>query len=227
MLRKDIYSKFVNIYSNQDLLKAYQEFTWQRKGVKESIKIRNDLAREFQNWAKNGFEYSIAENQIQKVHDWGFGRPLSAKLLNSENLKTIIKMLKTWYFSSADVELRATLIQSLLIKGIKIARQSKWICFLDQSKFGIYDSRVSLALRKVEIDGKRIFPTVGRRTTKNKKYPQSTYLGNTTVKQAERMSKCYINYIKLLEDIVQNSNFKKAADIEMALFMLGNNKKNW
>ena len=36
-----------------------------------------------------------------------------------------------------------------------------------------------------------------------------------------------LNYIKLLEDIVKNSNFKKAADIEMALFMLGNNKKNW
>ena len=120
--------------------------------------------------------------------------------------------------------MRESLAKCLKTPNIKIATFSKWICFTDQSNFAIYDSRVSLALRKIKIDKKRFFPTLGSRA---KGRPQSDYIGSNASSAADQMAGKYMVYLDLLHSILSATTLSRVTELEMALFMLGTEDKYW
>jgi len=120
--------------------------------------------------------------------------------------------------------MRESLAKCLKTPNIKIARFSKWICFVDQSSYAIYDSRVSLALRKIKVGEKRFFPTLGSRA---KGRPQRDYIGSNTSTAAHKMAGKYMVYLDLLNTILSDTAFSRVAELEMSLFMLGTEDKYW
>ena len=69
-----------------------------------------------------------------------------------------------------------------------------------------------------------MFPTLG---AKSKDRPNADYVGSTPSVAALRMSEIYMIYLDLLGSMLPDTNLSKVADIEMALFMLGVEKKYW
>ncbi|MGC3030495.1 hypothetical protein ACPUER_36245, partial [Burkholderia sp. DN3021] len=64
---------------------------------------------------------------------------------------------EVWGANSSTRQDLTAAFASLYDRGVKIARVSKWFCFLNQRRFAIYDSRVSVALRDCRDDqGKRV-----------------------------------------------------------------------
>lgn len=221
-----ILNQFKSIFSGQVLKDAFEEFEWGNQTAQEARDERDRFADKFSAWVKAGCQDSGAEDEIQAVHEWGFGKKLDERqrgLFDPPNFQAFCAMLKTWAAGSPKEARRAALEECLLIPHFGIARHSKWLCFIDQQNFAIYDSRVSLALRKIEIDGKRAFPTVGGRQANT---PTPTALGKAPV-AAERMSNAYMMYLDLLNAVKKDWGFDRVADIEMALFMLGRNEAYW
>ena len=107
------------------------------------------------------------------------------------------------------------LIDVLKCNGIGIATASKWICLCDQKRFGIYDSRVSIALSSVvDEQGFRLFPIVARRHTKERTYPNADYC------PPQNMAQCFIYYTDVINELGAIIELS-ASEVEMAFFMLG------
>jgi hypothetical protein len=223
----DLRAQFKTVFPKNIILDACENFSWQGKSASEANHVRESVAASFHKWAENGFENEIFHTQIQAVHRWGFGSDAPAHLFNEPNKTALIQCLLLWHKDSDIEQKQDSLSTALGINGVKIARHSKWLCFLDHKRFAIYDSRVSLALRSLNINDKRAFPTVGRRSTKEVIYPNATYIGNTEAKRNAYMSKSYINFLALLDSVNEDYQLENICEIEKALFMLGNQKQYW
>lgn len=127
-----------------------------------------------------------------------------------------------------------SLIALLEIKYLGIARVSKFVCFLDQDRYAIYDSRVSYALKDLTLDGaQRVFPFVGGRPVKNSRY----VLADVIASKPRHMTAVYIVFLHLLQRVAEKLNERGGitdrplqqvvgqqwtpALLEMALFMAG------
>jgi len=226
MERKDLsdaFEIFLKCYPKETIENAYKSFSWRNKNFDQAKDERDQIALNFKKWSDNGFCLKDAFDALNDVYRWGFGRSLHPKLLDTNNIETIIDMLQG---VQSGQNMQLALEKSLCIPKLKIATQSKWICMLNQEKFAIYDSRVSMALRDIIIKDKRLFPIVGRRNTRSKKFLYPTYIGNTYEKQACKMAEAYFLYLKLLKYVAEKYNFKSVSKVEMALFMLGDIDKD-
>lgn len=186
------------------------------------------MANKFYSWGANDFSIENATEFIDLVHKWGFrGRSLDkrqAVLYEPEYLINFIEMLRIWNISKNPVLMRESLSKCLKTPNVKIARFSKWICFIDQSRYAIYDSRVSLALRRIKLGEKRFFPTLGSRP---KGRPLNDYIASDTSRAAYIMAGKYMVYLDFLHSILSATAFSRVAELEMALFMLGAEDKYW
>tara|TARA_B100000963_G_scaffold361263_1_gene395827 strand:+ start:199 stop:858 length:660 start_codon:yes stop_codon:yes gene_type:complete len=216
----DLLAKFSELYSKETLVNALNDFNWLGNSTSEARQIRKNVYHKYSSWVKGGCSLNSAQDMAQLVYGWGFnGRKVPAGV--SKNLNLFCEFNKAWESSSkGEVKVRI-LAEILSLNGIGIASASKWVGFIDETRYAIYDSRVSLALRPLTIDGKRAFPTVARKSTKFKKYPHADYRTNVT------MARDYLNYCNFLNDIAIEYGFANLADIEMALFMLGDDQQNW
>lgn len=224
---KLILEQFKNIFDEGKLKQAFDDFEWRNKTAQEARDERDHVANEFSLWVKKGCSTKGAEEQIQAVHKWGFGDKLNSKqrtLFNPPNLQLFVDTLKTWSSGEPEEVRQTALEKCLIIPNIGIARHSKWLCFIDQKKYAIYDSRVSLALRQIQVDGKRVFPTLPGRSLD---IPRQTWLGSSKEIQAKRMSGGYMTYLELVNAVRRDFKFERAADVEIALFMLGKDKAYW
>ena len=208
---------------------AHHNFSWGgAKSFKEATEQRQSVANIFSSWVRSGCCEKGASEAIQIVHKWGFGGQGLNKnqvvLLEPEYLNHFVEMTKTWYEGNDPARMRETLSICLRTPYLKIARFSKWICFIDQSKYAIYDSRVSLALRQIKLDGKRVFPTLG---AKSKVRPTADFISTDPIKVAEQVSQIYMVYLDLLHNLLPQTSLNSVADIEMGLFMLGVNDEYW
>lgn len=145
-------------------------------------------------------------------------------LYDPPHLQNFRLMMKTWLAANSPEDMHQTLSTCLETPFVKIARFSKWICFIDQEKFAIYDSRVSLALRQIQVKGRRFFPTLG---TKSLGRPKADYIAANANSSAKKMSEIYLTYTELLQTVRSNYDLPSVASIEMALFMLGLDKRYW
>jgi len=226
----ELANQFELIISKEELVEAIKSFSWGGISGVASLEERDKAAVSFQNWAKAGFPDDRFDTEIQKVHIWGFRQPLSkstSHILSEPHRSVISECMKTWYANSDISERRKSLIEALKIKSIGIARLSKWVCFLDQEAYAIYDSRVSLALRRLRFDGQRAFPTIGRRSSAKTKYPYQSYLGKDSFQVAENITSAYLNFLALLDALKLRYHISSSSEIEKGLFMLGQDPRYW
>tara|TARA_B100001059_G_C17745851_1_gene534250 strand:- start:28 stop:750 length:723 start_codon:yes stop_codon:yes gene_type:complete len=223
-----ICEQFFKIFPKSVLESAYENFSWGKvKSSDEAINVRNGIYKQFSAWANSGSLQKNADEQIQKVHKWGFGRNLDKResiLLEEPYLTSFIDMIRNWQISEDPKKMLTKLETCLLTPYVKIARFSKWICFIDQSKYAIYDSRVSLALRNILLNEKRVFPTLGARS---KGRPNGDFISTDSQVSAKKVAAIYMVYLDMLHTTIQEYNFSSVAQMEMALFMLGTEQKYW
>lgn len=224
----EISDQFYTIFPKSKLEQAYQNFTWGKATTTaEAVKARESVYAEFSSWTNSIDLKPNAYEQIQKVHKWGFGRNLDKResiLLDDPYLSNFLEMIETWKISQDPERMLNTLETCLLTPHVKIARFSKWICFINQSQFAIYDSRVSLALRTISLNQKRIFPTLG---AKSKDRPNGDFIGSNPQTAAKRIAASYMLFLDVLHTTIKEYDLSSVAQMEMALFMLGPKKEYW
>ncbi|HSI48940.1 MAG TPA: hypothetical protein VLA61_11760 [Ideonella sp.] len=109
------------------------------------------------------------------------------------------------------------MVDLLSLARLGIATVSKWICFVDQGRYGIFDARVSIALRYVAVGHERAFPIVGCRLIKG----QRAFRNDTSVtSNPTRMVRAYLDYLEVLSGVAVQAAMLPA-EVEMALFMIG------
>jgi hypothetical protein len=201
-------------YPPERLKNELRNFEWNDANFEEGWAKRQGLEQSLRAAVEVGSESGIGAS-ISEIYRWGFKR--NAPNVDGDDWrKTAEALVREFTKSEPDIlKQKAALNMLLNHKGIKIATASKWICFCDQTKYAIYDSRVSIALRDiVGTNGKRLFPTIGRRQTKASQYPNADAV--TPAGMVER----YFFYLDTLNIVSQRTHLK-AAEIEMALFMIG------
>jgi len=138
------------------------------------------------------------------------------------------RLLSAWRVPGLTADQReakvSTLADLLSIKHVGIALASKWLCFVNQQTYAIYDSRVSLAMRDLAIDGNRVFPIVARRSLKEK----PAWRADSVARHPKRMAESYWSYLRVInraKDLIGPHKGEQRglypAEVEMALFMLG------
>ena len=101
-------------------------------------------------------------------------------------------------------------------------------CLLNQERFAILDSRVSVALRELRKDGLRFLPILPRRKKlDHTPWPEDYF---PPAVKAASMASYYLRYLALMRDAAHTLKLKPA-EVEMALFMMGDvtcpNPKEW
>ncbi|WP_155524153.1 hypothetical protein [Burkholderia sp. PAMC 28687] len=175
-------------------------------------------------------------NAADQIHRWGFGRSLPSVIDHHDWFAKLQLSSAVWGNSESTAAQLVQACAALHEKGIKIARVSKWLCFIDQQKFAIYDSRVSIALRGCrDNEGKPAFPIVPRRLLKHK----TSWPGSGMPTSPLRSAEIYVDYVSLMQETAKLLNKNKVgelgglyepdnietgwwpAHVEMALFMAG------
>jgi hypothetical protein len=211
-----IADKILSVYSEVTLREQFHRFSWSKNSHEASVLQRCLLEKQVQKALQSENELGL-EEAIRAIYKWGFKKTSKDFLISdSVGMVAIKNMMRVFAISESDTRAKTEVVtQALGIKGLGIASVSKWTCFVDQNRYAIYDSRVSLALRKVvNIEGKRYFPILPRRSTKKKKYPPGDYVS------VEKMVNKYLlfnNVIKVISDKVGMS----VSQVEIAFFMIG------
>ena len=235
----NLFKKQENFYSKEKVKEYSEKFKWQKKNATESLKTRNNKAKEFQCWIRKLTNQSKpdlkeAENMFNHVLEWGFGTKNffnGKKYINNKQkkvgeLKDFCNFINDWNKGDKkekrknSEEKRKSHLNILNISGVGIARSSKWICFIDQENYAIYDSRVSLALSKIinEKKKKPFFQVLKRRDLKTKKYPKgSSRSKSLTVDD-------YFIFLKFINKVADEYGIKPY-EVEMSLFMMGDNEE--
>ena len=222
------FKKQKQYYSKKKIKEYYAKFKWQKKNAEESIKIRKKAAKKFQDWA-NSLTIQAnpdpkAEEMFNHVLEWGFNNKdfFNSKIyINSnqnkkDNLKKFFKFIYILTNEGKREDKKESHLSILNITGVGIARSSKWICFIDQEKYAIYDSRVSLALSKIKnAEGdKPFFQVLQRRNLIDTKYPK----GNSRTESLTVDD--YFIFLKFINKVADDYEMLPYK-VEMSLFMMG------
>ncbi len=168
----DLFQQFREIYSKKDILDSVSEYQWKIGDSNAAKKERSSVAGKFQNWVRNGCSKDKAEYHADRVMKWGFNNCKSPKSLSC-NTDKFCKLVSCWNKEENQKDMHDLLTKFLKLYGIGMARSSKWLCFVDERRFCIYDSRVSYALSRIKYNNRRVFPIIGGRS-KNPSCPSPT-----------------------------------------------------
>ena len=223
MFNPEALSKSIlEIYPEEYLLASFKSFSWQKMGPEVALRKRKDVEDICP--AQGSSEEEITRF-YSIVNKWGFNRYLPDPILSEPRNRKIFKRLfDTWYhidFEERQADLIESLAAILLIPKLGIATVSKFIALANPTDAAIYDSRVTAALNSIRLEDQRIFPMVGRRQLKSKRYFFADSI--TTDKAKSRiMAERYLLFLKTLDTLKKNCvSFETSAQIEMALFMIG------
>ena len=221
--------QFLSIFPPQNIENAYENFSWGKASTpQEAVATRKNAASNFSSWVTDGCPRETAIHKIEEVHKWGFnGQGLDKRqviLFEEPYLSNFISMIQVWNEANDTAKMQDTLSTCLQTPYVKIARFSKWICFINQEKFAIYDSRVSLALRQIKLENSRVFPTLGAKSAGR---PNADFISANKMVAADRIAKIYMLYTNMLRAVLPHYNLSSVAKLEMALFMLGTDKSYW
>lgn len=216
-----------------DLETYLGRFEWKKKQLRDAWPTRLALEKLLPS--------STTEAYADAVHKWGFGPAVHPSVTAHKNYKSnLAQLCMSWRAGSNpwhNPAAMAALIGLMEISRFKIARVSKLVCFLNQQAYGIYDSRVSYALKDLLTpDGtRRVFPFVGGRSIRNgaKRYVYA----DSAMSDPYRAATVYVNFLRLLQrtadELNQKGGIRNAAVsqivgsqwtpalIEIALFMAG------
>jgi len=175
------------------------------------------------------------------VHFWGFDVPVSPDVRQhadfSRSMGTLCDAWSDEVHPSTNADALSSLAALLAVPGLGIARVTKFVCFLDQQRYAIYDSRVSYALKDLTLDGAwRVFPFVGGRQPKEKNF----VYGEAVLNSPRKSTAVYLLFLRLLAHAAEKLNEKggiadrnlrqvvgeqwSPALLEMALFMAGKDR---
>jgi hypothetical protein len=186
-----------------------KKYSWKGESYLNSVNRRNVLeyaikkSREANN---NGVDLGT----LNRITRWGFGRdfPLS----DNEEALEITREVFGYVDKKDYVEAAKRLMQ---ISGVAIARATKVIGLSDQVNLCVYDSRVGNALKDLKIDSKKLI----------KCPPDQGFKRNFDYASKNEWALNYERLIWVVEIIREHFLSKglklKAADIEIALFMMG------
>ncbi len=199
---------------------AYPTFEWRRKRLPEAWGRRLELECKTQKWLEADPPIS-GRDIAEEIYKWGFGKNTFPGSSDNGWHEAFRNMMAAWHRPDDQAGAEISLARMLAYPGLGIASVSKWLCFIDQDRFAIFDSRVSRALRHVQIGGQRIFPIVPGRVPKNGGTRWVTADISKTMRDSERkMAAAYGLYLRLLKMIAPKTGMR-LAQVEMALFMLG------
>lgn len=177
--------------------------------------------------AQAAAEYAAA------VHRWGFnGKNIRSEVTDAAAWpQSILSLVKEWQSTQDPLDRQEALqaMQSLLeFKFLGMATVTKWTCFLDQSRYAIYDSRVSYALRGLLIDNLRVFPFVGARVGDEDR--STRVVQDACVLEPAMAVTTYVNFLRvirrtaaLLEQISPGIQWTPAR-VECCLFVAGEHR---
>jgi hypothetical protein len=214
-------TSLLDVYGSTALSNAYNSFTWQGHVLPAAWANRTWLTAPL----TSALATCVSANLVgpaNAIHCWGFGKPIPKRLHTQTGFFDALQATLIAFFGrdpSHVANREQSLTKLLRFKGLGIAVASKWVCFVDPKRYGIYDSRVSIALRNLQIDGKRAFPIVGRRPPKGKKAFQSD---TQIISNPARTARAYLDYLEVLALVASATGSLCPAEVEMAVFMLGN-----
>lgn len=208
----DIANQLWAIHVGANALPAwYSSYLWQGDAAERAWLVRQELEA---NLIATGFGLPA----LQAIHRWGFNNASCPALDNPGLLASLQACLHAFRFGARDLQEAALAdflaFQKVVNAGIGLARVSKWICFVDQARFAILDSRVSRALYPVSVEpGGRAFPVLGGRVA-----GASDAMAHWTPDRTARM---YLDYLDVMQHVAVLQADMKPAQVEMALFMIG------
>lgn len=204
---KDIIIEWVKVHDKEIL--NYKSYRWKHKDYEESVKTRNELeeAIKLSRKENNG---GIDLETIDRIFEWGFGKKFP--LRNEEEV--ISKTRKAFEFIEKGEHSKSVEVL-MSINGVGIAGATKIIGLSDQEKLCIYDSRVGHALRDLKMGTQKIILCPANRGFKR------DYDHATKHKWAENYEKL-VWTLEVVRDYLKEKSYRlRIADIEMALFMMG------
>ena len=207
-------------YSEVTLLDYFESFAWGGASHEESLSTRLQLYANVEDATSWSPEETVS--YFNRIKMWGFNNAeIDSGLVSDQSfVDAAVSLLHGWLPTSNSAALRSqSLLDLMQFPKMGIATVSKFTAMVDPQYAAIYDSRVSLALRDLESNGKRLFPTVGRRSTAQKKYPAADYI--TAKKDKKDLVEFYLWYLDVLSEVTDLTHFSKNSDVEMALFMIG------
>lgn len=191
----------------EELAEARKNYSWGKKDTFECIRERNVVSKSIilSRIHNNG---GLDLKTLDKIIQWGFNRkfPLRDEEQAIEITKKAFEELDRDNVQSAALTL-------LKIKGVGISRATKILSLFDQENLCIFDSRVGNALSNLTNKSEKIIlcpPGYGREydIISKKKWAE----------QYQRM----LWTVQYMTDYMNRKGYTyRAADIEMALFMMG------
>lgn len=189
----------------------YADYRWQGAAVEATWQIRTNLQ-------DNLLESEFALEELQSIHRWGFNEASCTALNDPELLASLQACLRSFQIGlrpQQEASLSAFLrLQRTAKAQIGLARVSKWICFVNQARFAILDSRVSRGLYPIRVaTNHRAFPVLAGR---------GSGASNQMVHwEPDRMARMYLDYIDVIQEVARLQEGMQPAQVEMALFMIG------
>lgn len=186
-----------------------KKYSWHKKSNEDSIKER-DQYEQMINYSKERNNGGIDLKTVNIICRWGFCQdfPLQdpQKTL-SMTREALTQVDKGNYFDAVN--------KLMEISGVGISRASKIIGLSNQDKLCIYDSRVGHALRDLKKDNTKLIKCPPDRRYK-RDCDSTTRSGWAT--NYERL----IWTVEIIQEYFkEKQRYLRAADIEMALFVLG------
>ena len=215
---RSLASSLLEQWSEKTLSDYYESFNWNGQSHRDSIRDREKLLQLSESIPKNEDAVVLFFNNIRK---WGFNNsPLPDSLIKDEDFRRGSLELFLACKHGDDLGKSNAISSMLNFKGLGIANVSKFVAMSDPLRGAIYDSRVSIALQSVTLEGDNLFPIVGRRKTKSNVHIPASSL-TTLKKNRFRLTAIYLAYLSMLDQVRQQTLFKTNSEIEMALFMIG------
>lgn len=197
----------------EDLIDARRNYEWpEGTTTEESVRRRADVAEMVS--AEVASEGHLTRPTLEAVFSWGFNNDVSAldKLSDNEiasSTRDAIQLLEAERLVEAA-------LAAMRPRGIGISRASKYLALVDESRFGIYDSRVGRALATIVVDGQLVIPIPPDRG------------GRGTTTDSGRLAQGFSDCTFVLREVADlaardgvDDDLGRPADVEMGLFMLG------
>jgi hypothetical protein len=204
-----------DFFSAAELQNAADEYEWLgQRGLAAKSRRRELEARMVGALGSCTPEHVL--EAIANVYEWGYrGRSLPGIYRADPLRKELLELLSIWSNpTEAGTDAERALARILGHRSVGIATVSKFLCFIDQGRFAVLDSRVSLALMRVSIDGLRRYPVFPRRSTRNGPAVAGDHL------QPDDVALTYKFYLRDLAELARLSGLS-LCETEMALFQLG------
>lgn len=196
-----------------DLVDARRKYEWpEGTTTEESLRRRAEVAGAV--FAEAASEGHLSRPTLERVFKWGFNNDVSA-LDRLSDIEIVASTRDAIRLLEADRLVEAALA-AMRPRGIGISRASKYLAFVDESRFGIYDSRVGRALATLAVERRVVMPIPPDRS------------GGGTTSDSGRLAQGFSDCTLVLREVAAlaaregvDDVLSRPADVEMGLFMLG------